>query len=148
MMMSSDKFIGRGEILTKKVLLRLINCIGIQGQVNLKHIILPEAFEVLDPEIQKHNFDLVLRRTHGKDLVIEVNYKHKEKAARKSRQIFEPLCISAGYEYVTIDDYDCRKRGIFWLNTAKKHLVITWDDFRDIIDSLEKAGVNPAIEIE
>lgn len=144
----SNNFIGRGEILTKKVLLRLINCIGIQGQVNIKHIILPEYYEVLDPEIQNHNFDLVLRRTHGKDIVIEVNYRHKEKAARKSRQIFEPMVKSAGYEYLTIDDYDCRKRGIFWLSTDKKHLAVTWEDFRDIIDSLEKAGINPAIEIE
>jgi len=144
----SERFIGRGEVLTKKILLRLINCIGIQGQVNIKHIVLPEEYEVLDPEIQNHNFDLVLRRTHGKDIVIEVNYKHKEKAATKSRQIFEPLLISAGYEYVTIDDYDCRKRGIFWLSSERKHLVVTWDDFRDIIDSLEKCGVNPNIEIE
>ncbi len=146
--MSDQKYIGRGEKLTKKILLRLINCIGIQEQVNIKQVVMPEDFEVLDPEVQNHNFDLVLRRNGGKDIVIEVNYKHKEKAASKARQIFEPLCISAGYEYVTIDDYDCRKRGIFWLNSERKHLVVTWEDFRDLIDSLEKSGVNPDIFLD
>jgi len=146
--MSESKYIGRGEWITKKVLLRMINCIGIQEQVNIKHIILPEEYELLDPEVQQHNFDLVLKRNGGKDIVIEVNYKHKEKAAQKARLIFEPLVNQAGFEYVTIDNWDCRPRGLFWLNTQKKHLIITWEDFRDVMDSLEKAGVNPDIYID
>jgi len=143
-----SQYIGRGELLVKKIMLRLINCIGIQGQVNIKHIVLPEEFELLDPEIQNHNFDFVLRRNSGKDIVIEVNYHHKEKAAKKWRLIFEPLLVSAGYDYLVINDWDCRKHGLFWLNSKHKHLVVTWDDLRDVMDALETCGINPDIQIE
>ncbi|MBL4817965.1 MAG: hypothetical protein JKY15_01860 [Deltaproteobacteria bacterium] len=141
-MSDNSRFIGRGENLSKKIMLRLIDCVGIESQVNIKWMIDPIEFIHLDQEVRNHNFDLVLRRNNGKDIVIEVNYKHGEKAARKARTIFGPLVRAAGHEYITIDDYDCRKKGIFYLDSKKEH-EITWDDFYDIIDALVKAGVKP-----
>jgi len=144
----SSPFIGRGEWLARKILLKLVECVGIQGQVNIRNIILPEDYELLDQEIRNHNFDLVIRRSEKPDIVVEVNYMHKEKASRKTRQIFEPLVFSAGLEYVNINHWDCRQRGLFWINSKKQHLAITWDDFRDVQDALETAGINPDIFIE
>jgi hypothetical protein len=138
----SNQFIGRGEMLAKHILFRLIPCVVVEMQVNITKLL--QGMEGYDEEILNHNFDLVVRRFDiHRDIVVEVNYKHKEKAAKKSRQIFEPLLTANGYDYCTIDDYDCRKRGLFWRNTKGEHLVVSWDDYRDVIDSLEKAGVNP-----
>jgi len=145
---SLSQYIGRGEVLAKKILLRLIDCTGIQGQVPIKDLLWGSQLVILDPEILKHKFDWVLRRNGGKDIVIEVNYKHKEKASRKWRQIFAPLLQQNGFDLLVINDWDCRPRGLFWLNTAGKHLVITWDDFRDVMDALETCGINPSIRIE
>ena len=140
-------FIGRGEVIASKILFRLVDCVGLQGQVNIQNIILPEDYAILDQEVKNHNFDFIMRRTSKPDVVIEINYKHKEKAAKKWSKIFIPLIEKAGYDYMTIDDYDCRKRGLFWLNSKGKHLAITWDDYRDVIDSLETAGINPSLVI-
>ena len=145
--MSESQFIGRGELLVKKILFRLVECIGVQGQVPLNSIVLPEDYAILDQEVKNHKFDLVIRRTHEKDVVVEVNYKHKEKAARKWRQIFTPLIENAEYDYVTIDEWDCRSSlektlGLFHLNSKKEH-TRSWNDERDVIDALEKAGVQP-----
>jgi len=140
--LSQSQYVGRGELLSKKILLQLLSCVGIQGQVNIKNIVLPEDYHILDQEIKNHNFDWVVRRTNTPDIVVEVNYGHKEKAAQKWRQIFVPMIIKAGLLYMTIDDYDCRDKGLFYLNSKKEHK-LSWDDHRDIIDSLEKAEIPP-----
>jgi len=128
-------------MLAKHILFRLIPCIGVEMQVPITKLFPMEGY---DQEIRNHKFDLVVRRFDiHRDIVVEVNYKHKEKAARKYRQIFAPLMAQYGYDFCTIDDYDCRQRGLFWRNSKGEHLVVTWDDYRDVIDSLEKAGVNP-----
>ncbi len=139
----SSQFIGRGEMLAKHILFRLIPCVGVEMQVPVTTLLHGNLFGY-DEEIIKHKFDLVVRRWDGqRDIVVEVNYKHKEKAARKASQIFEPMVHEAGMDYCTIDDYDCRSRGLFWRNAKDEHLVVTWDDYRDVMDSLEKAGINP-----
>lgn len=140
--MSQSQSVGRGELLSKKILLKLLPCIGIQGQVNIKDVVLPEDYHILDQEIKNHNFDYVMRRTNKLDIVIEINYGHKEKAAQKWRLIFVPMIKKAGLLYMTVDDYDCRDKGLFYLNSKKEHH-ISWDDHRDIIDSFEKAGISP-----
>lgn len=140
--MSQSQYVGRGELLSKKILLKLLPCIGIQGQVNIKDVVLPEDYIILDQEIKNHNFDWVVRRTNTPDIVVEVNYGHKEKAARKWRLIFVPMIKRAGLLYMTIDDYDCRAKGLFYLDSKKEHK-LSWDDHRDIIDSLEKAEISP-----
>lgn len=143
-----SQYIGRGEVLAKKILLKLINCVGIQQQVNIKNIVNAEDYAFLSQEIRNHNFDLVIIRSNAPDIVVEINYKHKEKAAFKWRKIFIPMIVLADCYYVAINDWDCRPRGLFWVNNFKKHLIITWDDFLDVIDALETAGINPDIQLE
>jgi len=143
--MSETNYIGRGEDLSKKIFLKLVDNIGILEQVNIISVISPEDYEILDPEIQKHKFDFVLLRNNEKHIIIEINYKHKEKAAKKWSNIFVPLLIKAGHTYVTINDYDTRKHGLFWLDSKKEHADVTWDDFRDIIDALEVSGIQPSV---
>ena len=138
--MSDSSFIGRGETLSKKILLKLLNCIGIEGQVNISRIVSEENYNFLDEEFQNHNFDLVMRRTHEKDIVIEVNYEHGEKIAGKIRRTLKPMVLDAGYEFLEINNWDCEERGLFWLNTKKEH-PHTWKDFTDIINALNTAGI-------
>ncbi|KKN76235.1 hypothetical protein LCGC14_0372610 [marine sediment metagenome] len=140
-----SNFIGRGEIRSLDIFNRLFYGISNRQQVNIKEIILAEDYEVLDQEIKNHNFDLVLyphSKSLGKNTVIEINYKHKEKIAAKLRRVIIPLVVKAGYQYLEVNDWDCRERGLFWLNSKKEHIV-TWDDYRDIIDALETAGIIP-----
>lgn len=140
--MSKLPYIGRGEKLSKKILLRLINCVGIESQVNIKKIVSKEDYDFLDQELQNHNFDFVLRRLHGKDIVIEINYKHGEKIAKKLREIFIPMVIHANCEYLEINDWDCEDRGLFWQNTEGVHPV-TWQDYHDVINALQTCNINP-----
>jgi len=129
-------------MLAKHILFRIIPCVGVEMQVPILKLM--PGLQGYDQEILNHKFDVVVRRFEiHRDIVVEVNYKHKEKAAMKYRLIFAPLLKSNGYDFVTIDDYDCRPRGLFWQNSKGDHMVVTWDDYRDVIDSLEKAGVNP-----
>ena len=138
-----SQFIGRGEARSQRIIWKLLSCEEINEQVNITLLIPLSELKCLDPEILQHNFDFVIKRPMGKPaIVVEVNYKHKEKAARKWRQIFAPLLKQSGYEFITIDDYDCRDKGLFYLNSKKEHK-ISWDDYRDIIDALEKGGIFP-----
>ena len=146
--MSDSNFIGRGEILAKKILYRLVPCLAVMQQVNIKHIALPEDYELLDQEVKNHNFDLVIKRTEAPDIVVEINYKHGEKAARKWRTLFVPMIENAGLIAVAINDWECRPHGLFWLNSKKQHLAVTWDDYKDVMDALQTAGINPALYIE
>lgn len=139
--MSENKFVGRGEELAKFIVSHLLDHDVIRIQVNIKALISTYDYNILDPEVQKHNFDFVLWAKNRKPIVFEINYHHKEKAAKKWNNVFVPLLVTAGYDYVTINDYDCRKRGMFWLDTKKVHPCITWDDLRDVIDALEIAGI-------
>jgi len=142
--MIDSKYIGRGEVLVKNILLKLFKC-EIKQQVNIRMVVNHMDYDMLDSEIKKHNFDLVMYPTHGRPVVIEVNYKHKEKIAIKLRRVIVPLVRKRGFDYLEINDYDCRKRGVFWLNSNKEHCLHTWDDVRDIIDALETAKINPEI---
>lgn len=140
--MSESKYIGRGEVLFKNILLKLFDC-EIKQQVNIKEVIYAEDYNFLDQEVKNHNFDLVMIPTHGKPVVIEVNYEHGEKIAAKLRRILVPLIKKKGYEYLEINNWDCDKRGLFWLNSKKEHPVTTWTDYMDVINALITCGINP-----
>jgi len=148
MSLPDQRYIGRGEVLSQKIIWKLLSCVEIYEQVNITKLITLSELKDLDPEILKHNFDFVIKRPMNKpDIVVEVNYGHKEKAAKKWRLIFVPLLKKYGYDFMTIDDYDCRsslpgEKGLFHLNSKKEHEP-SWNDWRDIIDSLEKAGIKP-----
>ena len=145
-----SNFIGRGEELVEYVIRRLYEFTETWNQVPIKKLIKAEDFEQYGEEFSKHKFDIVTSVAHplgiSETLVITVNYKHKEKAAQKWSNNFSPDLIRNAKTPVTIDDYDCRSSipktpGLFYLNSKKEHGPITWNDFRDVIDALEKAGV-------
>ncbi len=143
--------IGRGEDLFGKIISRLYTKSYIIPQWPLEKAISIPEFKALDPEIQKHKFDfaVTLQReypikdgsvTETFDIIVEINYKHGEKAARKWNNVFVPLIKKQYCFPVAINDYDCRN--LFKLDSNKQHK-LTWDDFRDVIDALENAGVEP-----
>jgi len=138
---SESQFVGRGEIRTKNILLKLFDC-EITQQVNIKKIIHAEDYDFLDEEIQNHNFDLVMMPVHGKPVVIEINFKHGEKISKKLRQVIVPLIRKRGYEYLDINDWDCEERGLFWQNSKGEH-PITWTDYHDIINALQTCNISP-----
>lgn len=136
-MQSSElAFIGRGEETAKQVLERLF-CTKVRSQVSLKELIDDLSFQLLNEEIQKHKFDFLVE---NEKLVIEVNYKHGEKAAKKWNDIFTSLLKEFGYIPATIDDYNCKS--LFKLSKNKEHK-LSWNDFRDVINCLEAARVEP-----
>jgi len=143
--MSESQYIGRGEELAKKILVKLLKPVNVRAQVPLESITLPKEFEILDPEIKKHKFDFVFFCLDRRNIVVEVNYKHGTKATKKWHQVFIPLLVNADFDYLTINDYDCRKHGLFWLDGEKTHGGITWEDYRDVIDALEIAGIYPIV---
>jgi len=132
-------FIGRAEPPTHHFLLKLYPDDRILTQTPLSYLISHKEFQTFNEEVQKHKFDFVVIRNNKPTLVIEVNYKHGEKSAKKWRQIFEPLLKKEGYIPVTIDDYDC----ISLFKGNKENHKLSWNDLRDIINALEKAGVEP-----
>lgn len=146
-----SQFIGRGEAVVEVVLKQILHPKIIMGQYAISWIISDEDLAQLGPELNKHKFDFLLEywdyvENKPQRMAVEVNYKHGEKAAKKWK-IYKELMIKYGIQAVTIDDYDCRERGVFWLNSKNVHPKITWDDYRDVIDALEKAGIEPEITI-
>ena len=136
--------IGCGEKLTELIISRLYKDVEIRRQVPICDLIKKEDFVGYGKEFSKHKCDLAMmvKAFDGtvQNLAIEVNYKHHEKAAQKWRRVFSPDITLAGSIPVTIDDYDCRS--LFKKDSENNHAV-TWNDFRDIVNQLEKARVRP-----
>ncbi len=143
--MSESKYIGRAEVLTKKILLKIVECVGIQQQVNIKDIVLAEDYDILDQEVKNHNFDLVVRRTHRKDIVVEVNFKHGGKADYKWNEIFVPLIIKSGKLALPINDYECEH--LFFKSVDGTHAV-TWQDYMDIMNCMTIVGIDPDVSLD
>jgi hypothetical protein len=134
-----DDFIGRGENEIKKIFQVLFPKATISAQVQIGALIKSEDYETLDQEIKNHKFDLVVHIPPN-ILVIEVNYKHKEKAAKKWRTIFTKLLIDARKIPVTIDDYNSE-----YLFSDSKRLKQKkpWGSYIDVIRELERQGITP-----
>ena len=121
----------------------ILPCSSILKQVDLFKLIPLKTYETLDPETQKHKFDLVVSRE--KDvLVIEVNYKHGQKAARKWENIFTPhlkASTALGLKKiipVAINDWDCESLFKHEKNSTKP---IRITDILDVCNALKTAGV-------
>ena len=103
-----NKFIGRAEPEVFKILQEIFPNTLIVPQFPLRKLIPYSWYNELDDEIKKHKFDFIVYTK--KLLVIEVNFKHGEKAAKKWRQIFAPMIKelkNPGAIAVTINDYEC-----------------------------------------
>ena len=140
--MIDNQYIGRGENLTKEILARIFPDCSIWSQKPIQELILKKDFDSLDSVYQKHKFDFIVELKTRVTLAVEVNYHHGEGAYRKWNKVFVKILAKYHIIPVTIDDYDCRKKGLFYLNSKKEHM-LTWDSFRDVIDALEKTDVQP-----
>jgi len=137
--LSDSKFIGRGENEGKRIFQALFPQSQIYAQVPISLLIADKEYQLLDQEIKNHKFDLVVYNGPNV-LVIEVNYKHKEKAAKKWSNIFTNLLIDAYKIPITIDDYNCEYLFSDSVNLKKRK---PWGSFIDVIRELERQGITP-----
>lgn len=134
-----DDFIGRGEREVQKILEGLFPKSNVSAQVPIERIIDSREYIKLDQEFKNHNFDLVVYNGPF-TLVVEVNYKHGEKAAQKWSNIFTNLIIDAHAIPITIDDYNCEYLFSDSVNLKKKK---PWGSYIDVIRELERQGITP-----
>lgn len=141
----TTQFIGRSETLTKDILQRLFRTIDVEEQCPIQKLISEADYNELDEIYQKHKFDFVVKYINMETfenitLAIEVNYHHTAGIQRKWNNVFVKLLKKYNVIPVPIDDWDCRH--LFTLKKDKQHKLV-WDDFKDVIDALEKSKVNP-----
>lgn len=137
--MSSNQFIGKGEVLTGEFLKILFPNYSVIPQFPIRRIFFRDllGWNILSTEVQKHNFDFLVSNTELKKYyAIEVNYKHKEKAAKKWRNIFVPILLKNGIIPVAINDYDCKR--LFKSITKLEHYAEALDDIITAIRIAEK----------
>jgi len=128
-----SQFIGRAEPTVEIILGRLFGNANVFSQVSFSKI--KTEVDEYSSEIQKHKFDFFVDRRFNPALIIEVNFKHGEKADRKWNDIFTPLIKKRGMIPVTIDDNECES--LF----KDKYHPITLGDWHDVINELIRAGV-------
>ena len=134
-----SQFIGRAEPEVLKILEQIFPNILILSQWPIRKLIPNSWYNELNEETKKHKFDFVV--CGSKWLVIEVNYKHGEKAAKKWRQIFAPMIKELSNPCaipVTINDYECLS---LFKHTKTNHTKLRKSDYQDIINALQTAGV-------
>lgn len=131
-----SQFIGRGEKKTKKIMEKLFPGSVIIPQYKFTLIITTAEFEFYDQEKLNHKFDFYVKPTGQWPFIIEVNYKHKEKAAINWDKIFCPVLRDHGITPVTIRDWD----SLSLFNGKEK---ITYLDYWDVLNALKIAGVKP-----
>ncbi len=132
-------FIGRAEPQVEEILTILLNPELINLQVPLYNLIPLTEFQSLNEEVQKHKFDMVVYRKNQPKLIVEVNYKHKEKAAKKWSCIFEPMLKKYGHETLLIKDYECDF--LFKPEDYSKHK-LSWDDVIDVCNALKTSKLS------
>ena len=131
----NNDFTGRGEIRTVEILCKLFPKSEILLQVPIKNLISEESYKKLGQEYKKHKHDIVIMTPNP--IIIEVNYKHGSIASKKW-QVYKTCLEEECHNTVTIDDNECLS--LFQLNGDHTN---TWQDYIDIINALEKSGVNP-----
>ena len=141
--MSDNPYVGRAEELTASIVKRIFPGSIVYPQYHIKHIISTDERNFLGEELKKHKFDFLIK-TGVQTLAVEVNYKHGNRAAIKW-EIYKKFLAKYKILPVTFDDWDCRSSepktlGLFQL-TGKKEHKDSWNDWRDVIDQLEKAEV-------
>jgi len=135
----NNPYIGRAEPEVLEILKQIYPNTLIISQYPIRQLIHWSLYNELGEEIQKHKFDFVVCTNSW--LVIEVNYKHGEKAAKKWRQIFAPMINELKFPCaipVTIDDYECLS---LFKHTKTNHTKLRKSDYQDVINALSIAGV-------
>ncbi len=132
-----SQFIGRAEKEVKEILHKIYPGILIVPQFPLRKLIPHSLYNILNEEVQKHKFDFIVYTPIN--LVVEVNYHHGPKAAKKWRQIFTPMIKDLQAIPVTINDYECDS--IFRHDvTSTKPLKKA--DYQDVINALKLAKIS------
>lgn len=138
-----SQFIGRAEPEVKKILESILYTEKIDEQVPIEKIINYSDYDHLGEEGKKHKFDFVVHR--GSDvLVVEVNYKHGSKAARKWIDLFVPYIETSKVFSpkiaipVAINDWDCNS---LFKHDRKRGKPIKLTDIIDVCNALITSGV-------
>lgn len=134
-----NPYIGRAEPEVLQILEKIFPGVLIIPQYPIRKLIPWSWYNGLGEETKKHKFDFVVCTDSW--LVIEVNYKHGEKAAKKWRQIFAPMIEELSNPCtipVTIDDYECLT---LFKHTKTNHKKLRKSDYEDVINALKTAGV-------
>lgn len=145
--MLESNYIGRAEPQVKTILESILQPEKIFPQQPLKKLISAEDFERFDEIIQKHKFDFMILRKND-ILVVEVNYKHHNVAAKRWLDIFVPY-LEASRVFgdkriipVAINDWDC--------NSLFKHKRDSTNQIRitdviDVCNALYTSGVKTCL---
>lgn len=136
----SNQFIGRAEEEVFQILEEIYPNVIIISQFPIRKLIPYSLYNELNEEIKKHKFDFVVFTE--KWLIIEVNYKHGEKAARKWSNIFTPMIKELkdpGAIPVAINDYECLT---LFKHTKTNHTKLRKTDYQDVLTALSIAGVS------
>lgn len=128
-------FIGRGEERTVEILKYLFPKHNIYQQYPIKDLLDVENYQKLGTEYNKHKHDIVLE-FNWQWIVIEVNYNHGSVAEAKWL-VYKSYLENAGHTCVTIDDNECES--LFQLKDGEHK--DTWQDWIDVINALDNAGV-------
>jgi len=131
-----SQFIGRAEKEVKKILQDIYPGILIVTQFPLRKLIPHSLYIMLNEEVQKHKFDLIVYTPNR--LIVEVNYKHGPKAAQKWSQIFTPMIKALLAIPVTVDDYECDSIFRHEVNSTKP---LNKADYQDVINALKLAEI-------
>jgi hypothetical protein len=134
-----DEFIGRGEKEVEKILRGLFPTARIIPQFSIAYVIDREEYDKLDQEFKNHNCDLVMI-IGSNTIVIEVNFKHGEKAAQKWSEIFAPLIRKKGNIPMTIEDYNCE---YLFSDSSRLLAKKPWGIYLDVLRELERNHVGP-----
>lgn len=135
-----NQFIGRAEPEVLKILEEIYPNVIILPQFPIRKLIPNSWYNGLNEETKKHNFDFVVFTE--KWLVVEVNYKHGEKAARKWSNIFTPIIKELKEPSaipVSINDYECLS---LFKHTKTNHTKLRKTDYQDVLTALKLAGVS------
>lgn len=138
--MINNPYIGRAEPEVFKILSEIYPNTLIIPQYPLQKLIPASWYNGLSEETKKHKFDFVVCTKNW--LVVEVNFKHKEKAAKKWRQIFAPMICELYNPIaipVPIKDYECLT---LFKHTKTNHKPLIKQDYQDVITALKMAGVS------
>lgn len=137
--MKNDGIIGRGEVRAMNILAKIFPTSTVVPQMPITQILSADSVRELSTEYTKHKFDIfVIHEDH--DLAIEVNYKHGNGAYKKWMNIFEPHLKNVFCKPVVIEESECES--LFQLNDDRTHTSV-WQDWKDVINALEEAGVEP-----
>lgn len=134
-----NPYIGRAEPEVFQILSEIYPDTLIIPQHPIQKLIPYSWYNGLSQENKQHKFDFVVFTKTL--LVVEVNFKHKEKAAIKWRRIFAPMIEELTNPKaipVPIKDYESLT---LFKHTKTNHKPLIKQDYQDVLMALKMAGV-------